>query len=248
MLGRGNNQFIFTQEKVIKLSASKEEAEFMKTHDDVFVPVLATNPLTMYRWEEHTGEETKRALFVGLKLLRLLWHQDGKTNPEWHHLLRHHLQDLYYRHRQRLVYPKWQIDELVMRVKFGYDNGVKSRVIHGDPTAANLLRAPMSMRKPRYNYDYRWIDPLHRPYIPGDAHVDLGKMFQSCWGYEDILRGSTTATFDKVLAKDLAAEVGMNFNLAYDWATIHLMRLLPYQEERVHNIFCDVLNEIFEEL
>jgi hypothetical protein len=233
MLGRGKNQFVCTQTKVIKLSASIEEAEFMQTHTEVFVPVHSIDPLTMARWDECNHFEPREALSAGLDLLhKHLWTIEAPS-LHWRDPLHTHMHNIFTKYTFKFPFLKLQdvVHGLHCEVRAPYC------LIHGDATAANLLRAPGPLH-------YRWIDPLHRHYIPGDPHVDLGKMFQSCWGYERILLGANQFTFDESLAHELCNRVDLSYDLAWKWHIIHLIRLLPYQDERVSLIFQKILNDI----
>jgi len=235
MLGRGGSKFQFGRDKVIKLSASIEEAIFMDAHPKVFIPVLKTTPLTMPHWREPIiGRENQYALVSGLhKLKNHLWsHSSPYLRENWRLLLEHHLH--LQRRTHRLDFNEDLIDRTVRSIKVS-----KPRLIHGDATLANMLANPDTGV-------WRWIDPLERTYIPGDPHVDLGKLFQSCWEYERILiDASFKGHFNMVFAHQLAEYAGLDYNQGQLWCIIHIMRLLPYQEARVRIAFEEILSCIF---
>jgi hypothetical protein len=238
VLGRGNNKFVFTQSKVIKLTASEHEAKFMQTHTKVCVPVHSIDPLTMERWYDIDQYKPRVPLTYGVDLLhKHLWTINASP-CHWHDALHQHMHGIFGKYTFK--FPFWSLEDVIhdlhREVKAPYC------LIHGDATAANLVHAPLVMRR---DFRYRWIDPLNRSYIPGDPHVDLGKMFQSCWGYERILLGDDKdIKFNEQLARDLCKHVNLSFDLAWKWHIIHLFRLLPYQDSRVSLIFQEILNDI----
>ncbi len=237
MQGRGGNKFHFENNYVTKLTASLREAEFMKAFPLAFIPVLETQPLKMPRWHDAELLEQREALTTGLKLLKkYVWTKPANKKPEWKLLLSQHLHGTYQLYT--FAFPEKLID-----VTLDSLTSDACCAIHGDPTAANILKDNIVKHYPRR---WRWIDPLDRPYIPNDPHVDLGKMFQSCWGYERILVDETfKGNFNYELAFELTTLTTLNYKRAWLWHIIHLIRLLPYQDRRVRRRFERILSVHF---
>lgn len=220
----------------------------MDAYPEVFVPILGYADLQvplqsnreamvwyrMPRLEQPEPRHLEPALLAGLGRLSDLWRVENPTyNGYWRYHLGLHLEgrirryqldvDLDFMHRTVDALPEcrrpWQ-------------------QIHGDATFANIVYTPGD----RNIHTWLWIDPLDRGFIPGDPHVDLGKMYQSCWGYEQTLYGSTNPPkFDIILARKLAHRAQLSYKAGYLWAIIHLIRLLPYQDDRVKAVYAHVL-------
>lgn len=110
------------------------------------------------------------------------------------------------------------------------------RMVHGDSTVANLLWVHSTLR---------WIDPLYRDYVPGHPAVDVGKFWQSCWNYENVVRGQAPF-FDFDNAREVARACGVSETDAETWLLVHLARLLRYHEPRVQHAFREVLEDHYE--
>lgn len=90
--------------------------------------------------------------------------------------------------------------------------------VHGDPTFENVMRR---------GDDLVLIDPIPgRSYAPDILGVDLGKILQSCCGYEAVLAG------DAVVAEPdiswLADFEPVDRDLAILFGLIHVCRFMPY--------------------
>lgn len=156
---------------------------------------------------------------TGIDLLReYLWSNPSTPKTNWKPQLVNHL---------RTIYPS---SGLMARVERLADVD-PCRRIHGDATLANLLRFPFGVR---------WIDPLDRPYVPGDPLVDAGKILQSCYGYENVLAGRKTDQHylyqPRVVLEALLDEFGdSGLDRARTWSLVHLARLLRYHTPGVQN-------------
>lgn len=128
------------------------------------------------------------------------------------------------------VYPSDRLRGLVAAI-----DAPNNHRIHGDATLANLVVYPV--------IGPRWIDPLERPWVPGDPMVDVGKMLQSAHGYEAVLAGDR-GRFDARLAAlaldgaDPAARERANV-----WLLVHLARLLRYHTRGVQRWALAVLRD-----
>lgn len=220
--------------RVLKHCATaKEEAAFMMRHPDVFVGITNVTPSSyMMRCLRPAHPAMLHQLGEGLEKLRILWGRIPSTdhvftNPNWRAHLISHLEEQITKHQ--LQVSKSFAQALVLALP----SGPEVFQIHGDPTLANLVYD---------GFEPFWIDPLQRPYIPNMACVDVGKMFQSCWGYEQILcKMKNVPQFNRRVAEELAEAAGVNFEDAFKWCIVHLIRLLPYQSTRVRVIFEDLL-------
>lgn len=158
----------------------------------------------------------------GRRLLeRRLWSRPAPPKPGWGIRLVEHVSQ---------IYPSPVLLEMVARL---IEWNGSSVTIHGDATAANLVRYPV--------LGVRWIDPLDRPYVPGDPAVDLGKMLQSCWNYEGALRGEH-------VWRDVVTETEVLHGIdpatqarARMWSLVHMARLLRYHTSDVRDKFVEVL-------
>jgi hypothetical protein len=209
----------------------------MSRFPSCFVPVSRIafkNEFSMPRYLEPDIEvEREEALTAGLNGLQWMWKHvyPADRTPHWRDLLLQHLRKKV-KERMLEVRPEL-IAELVARLS----PSPIHRCIHGDSTLANILRMPGEIRL------WFWIDPLACPYIPNDPRVDLGKLFQSCYDYERVLAGLNEPVFDEKLAKKLATSAYMSFKDGWNWMLVHLIRLLPYQDERVRAVYEKVLRE-----
>lgn len=94
---------------------------------------------------------------------------------------------------------------------------------HGDPTAENVMR--------RRGNGYVFIDPIGASeVVPDSPAVDIGKMLQSAYGWEDakysngILAYSHSDVKNEFIGKD-DEEL---FAAGEYWAVVHVMRAVPY--------------------
>lgn len=249
-LGRGGPDRLVFSDREVSKRAPLWEPVIMDTYPEVFVPVLGytdletTGPLGREPWvwfrmprlRPPALYELEPALFTGLACLHDLWRVENPTiNGSWRYHLGLHLEG-----RIRRNGLDVDIDFMHSIVEKLPEPNRPWRQIHGDATLANLVHGPNDADI----VTWQWIDPLDRGFIPGDPHVDLGKMYQSCWGYEATLFGSTNAPkFDTILARKLAHRSHLSYEVGRLWAVIHLIRLLPYQDERVKVVYAQVLRD-----
>ena len=156
-------------------------------------------------------------LGAGIALLRRhLWSQRVPPKLQWKPRLLNHL---------RTIYPSSALEERVRDLP-DVDPCVR---IHGDATLANLVRYPFGVR---------WIDPLDRPYVPGDPLVDVGKVLQSLHGYELTLDGNPAHPWPISPCLTDQAMTGLRETereRAQTWTLVHLARLLRYHSRDVQN-------------
>lgn len=239
-LGRSSSRFEFTDQYVRKFmndppSESFAEAKFMKEHPNVFIPILQIrdDSFDMPLWKSpKIPLDSSQALLSGLTRLELLWEKESGTSllPQWRDALSVHL-NKYVEAYSLQVNPNL-VSFLVMSIP----EPQKNVVIHGDPTLANILWDG-------FDYEnWRWIDPLHRYYIPNDSAVDVGKMFQSCLGYEEVLLGQIP-TFNFRLMEKISERSKVELRFGIRWAMIHIIRLLPYQRPADREIFEGILKD-----
>lgn len=104
-------------------------------------------------------------------------------------------------------------------VQSAYD--VPSALAHGDPTAENVMLR-RSSGKPVL------IDPIESTEaVPDSPCVDIGKMFQSAYGWETAKYGVDMPTYS---VKDIVSAVDDEKLVAGGraWAVVHVVRALPY--------------------
>lgn len=241
-LGRGlgdgaGSKLVFYQDTVIK-TAPREEPEYMRGHSGVFVPVLwideaaltSNGHITRYAmpfYKAPNVSDREEGLTAGLERLRTLWRIEYIKPAlwNWRTQLRFHL-------RQQILKYRLNVDGLRLEeVIDALPEVERHACIHGDATFANLVWNEVTG-------DWLWIDPLQRNYIPGDPHVDLGKMFQSCFEYEEALLGLVNEPrFDASLSTLLAQQAHLDWHIGRLWCYIHIVRLLPYQDARVRLMY-----------
>jgi hypothetical protein len=103
---------------------------------------------------------------------------------------------------------------------------LRTVLTHGDPTFENVMMRVC---------DYVLIDPIpSKPTSPNLMALDLGKIVQSCCGYEAASRGMVPGTPDVTWLESFSA---VEQDAALTFALYHVLRLLPYlnsQQERDH--------------
>jgi len=229
-MGRGRSHLRFDAHTVTKKVVNAWEPLFMRRFPEVFVEVkdIKHHEFTMVRLNEPDYLEP-RALLEASSSLKTLWNTPWRgSDKDWREKLRAHLKNL------RIITDA-EVDALISQLR----DVEKPCWIHGDPTLANLLQS---------SNGYHWIDPLLREYIPGDPHVDLGKMYQSCLGYEQVLLNKPSAvgtlSRDPELLDDIAELYSLDRDLGLAWCAVHYLRLMPYQEEKDKTIFHTILRAL----
>jgi len=171
-------------------------------------------------------QATARDLPAGIdRLRRFVWSRPAPWRLGWRPLLLEHLWN---------VYPSPRLLERAAELVAPET----SRQIHGDATAANLIRIP--------GIGVRWIDALDRPYVPGDWRVDVGKALQSCWGYEAALTGGRVELDQDVRLELIGDETYSNVFAIETWFLIHVARLLRYHSDHVSRQFRSVMEDEYE--
>jgi len=217
----------------------------MRRFPEVFAPVheiidkRVTEPdarppyyrFIMPRFESAVSEDVYMGLLAGAQRLQTLWAvNSNETIPYWRERLLTHLKQQIETHQ--LYVDVYTLAHVIEQLPNPISPGC---CIHGDATLANLLWE-------RPTNKWWWIDPLRRPFIPNDPHVDLGKMFQSCFEYEAVLTHVTNRpAFNHDVARRLAEKTHLSYAAGRLWLYIHLVRLLPYQVLRVRKIYEHVL-------
>lgn len=233
-MGKSGSDIKF-HEHYVEKTCSAWEAKYVCDHPDTFVGGFQTpTGLMMPRLEVPTILDGQYVILQGLTALRSLWVKMSTPEPKenWRVLLMAKLQTL----RQRLDI-KLDQHRLVKLLK----DGARCK-IHGDPTIANLLYD-------KGKRQWVWCDPLQRDYIPDFKEVDVGKMLQSCWNYERVIKfESELPSFNEPLARVICEKTHADYEQANLWCLVHLIRLIPYQEERVAALYKGIVNELASRL
>lgn len=208
----------------------------MRSHPEVFVPVTAysASHFTMPRYMPAT-EENQLVSASDLLFTHLWTKPEHNTSRLWPNFLKDHLQEQIQRHL--LCVDVRKTIKLVQMIGDRRDEHKPYVTIHGDPTLANLLRRP--------DGGMCWIDPLQRNYIPGDPHVDLGKLYQSCVGYEHFLTSGKPLSDFTWLMGGLANQYNLSLVTGVMWLAIHLVRLLPYQPSALRPEFEQLVARLY---
>lgn len=218
-----------------------EQPRIMRRHPGAYLPVYATMnrpdgavTYVMPRaWAPDISRDGDAALVQGyLRLRDAAWDDEPPTRADrgWRDRLRDHLVTVALRVN---VDPSLAV-ALAERAD-GTGDGAYS--IHGDASLANLVYLP--------DAGWRWIDPMHRDYVPGLREVDVGKMLLSAHGVERVLLGIDPApTPNRRLVNELLTLAQRDQIDVADcrvWMKIHALRILPYLPS-------DALRETFKVL
>ena len=91
---------------------------------------------------------------------------------------------------------------------------------HGDPTAENVMVRP--------GYGMVFIDPIRATeVVPDSPAVDVGKVLQSAYGWEDAKYSSGVLAYKPGDIKDALKDDEL-FVVGEAWAVVHIMRAIPY--------------------
>lgn len=95
-----------------------------------------------------------------------------------------------------------------------------SALAHGDPTAENVML--------RAGYGTVLIDPIRSTeVVPDSPAVDIGKMLQSACGWENAKYGTGPSMFTRSSLRRAIANDEL-FSVGEAWATVHVIRAIPY--------------------
>ena len=236
-LSRGGSRSIKRQNNTVVKTVTRKELETLQRMAAAFVEVLSWRavgadkcqiemPLLL---EAMSLVDPAPAMLRGVQTLKQhVWSvRNYDPHVGWRSLL-----------RERLLEIRPKSADSVNNLIAGLPEPMTHCCIHGDPTAANLLYDCGRRR-------WVWCDPLDRPWVPGDPAVDVGKMFQSCWGYEETLLSGAEPMWNGALAHELADTAGVSFEAARSWCYVHIIRLLPYVKgTATERGFNEVLNDV----
>lgn len=103
---------------------------------------------------------------------------------------------------------------------------------HGDCTIENLMRKSTGK--------LCFIDPLPAsPKMPALQSVDIGKMLQSCWGYEEAKGTAKSIGWDRRDLVDhiLDKSTEQERDASLYFMCVHYLRLIPYQHKTLQPFF-----------
>lgn len=241
-LGRGGEGRVrFFHDRVKKVSR-EWEPKYLASHHDVFVRVKSVQSyngtdlveFTMPRLRAPSiPNEGAEALASGYEKLQRLWRHRYFVDPfqfaGWRDRLFRHLST-----RMSAV-PDFP-DTLILDVIARLPEPEPPIAIHGDATLANLLFD-------KIQNTWVWCDPLDREFIPQDRRVDMGKILQSCYGYERVLLGQRDSLALNTTWIPFLMD-SWDYEIAHIWCIIHFMRAIPYQDDRVKEIIVKWLREL----
>lgn len=104
---------------------------------------------------------------------------------------------------------------------------VRAGLTHGDPTFDNMML--------RHDGQFVIIDPIPAtPAVPDLIAVDMGKVLQSCFGFERIRYGGQWSRVSPTLPDIFLSMIGSNIECqaALYWCAVHLVRAIPYMESQ----------------
>jgi hypothetical protein len=91
---------------------------------------------------------------------------------------------------------------------------------HGDPTAENIMVRP--------GHGMVFIDPIRATeVVPDSPAVDVGKVLQSAYGWEDAKYSTEMVAYLPSDIKDVLRDDEL-FAVGQSWAVVHIMRAIPY--------------------
>lgn len=239
-LGRGRSHLTFHDYTVTKEVPDLWEPLYMRSFPKVFTSVISTHRAPPYSFTMPFGRAAEPrdlapAFMDAVQRLRELWEVPwGGQDEDWRLRLRAHL--------FRVVSVNHLDVSLVAvdRIITWLPDVTIPVCIHGDPTLANCV---FDSRK----RGWYWIDPLTRSYVPGDPHVDLGKLYQSCLGYEYVLCDRIWPDQHDFM-ETLTHVLGLKVDVGLLWCAIHIIRLIPYQEQRHQSIFEGMFHTVWEKI
>lgn len=166
-----------------------------------------------------------------MRLMSRVWSQFPRTrsHPDWHTNLK--------RHFHATCYPiisdafMSDVNALIDRVALVHQSDC---TIHGDCTLDNLLWSSPRPHKHGTAIQLLISDPLPTDdRIPQHRAVDLGKMLQSAVGWENLrYLGKPSIQVKSCVDAVLDGEDKETRDIAWVWCLIHLLRILPYAEQK----------------
>ena len=109
---------------------------------------------------------------------------------------------------------------------------------HGDPTFCNTLWL---------NERHAWVlcDPIPSFELPDIRAIDLGKLLQSCFGFEQIMYGWKYSTPPNPLWVNVLCDSHNEWKAAIFFGMLHIMRLLPYAPLNFHEEFLKMYDDMY---
>lgn len=103
-------------------------------------------------------------------------------------------------------------------------------LIHGDPTAANIMRRHVvDAAGERDGDEVVLIDPIApMGKVPSLPAVDAGKLLQSALGWENVLEREVDVPWGGMAAEVLTALPMVDPRQAWFWCAVHCARVVPY--------------------
>ncbi len=170
-----------------------------------------------------------------MRLITHVWQHPPiiKTQEGWAENLGNYLKGVLNTHH----IPDEDAKYLLFLVKAMEFEGGTECAIHGDCTVDNVLQPGKFIDKENVD-GHVWIsDPIppdHR--IPSHREVDLGKLLQSCIGWENMkYAGNPPIPIEMCIPEALALEDFRSKRLAWIWCAIHHVRILPYAVDPTRN-------------
>lgn len=91
---------------------------------------------------------------------------------------------------------------------------------HGDPTSENIMVRP--------GYGMVFIDPIRATeVVPDSPAVDVGKVLQSAYGWEDAKYATGVVAYKPSDIKSVLEDDAL-YRVGESWAVVHIMRAVPY--------------------
>jgi hypothetical protein len=185
-------------------------------------------------YDLHHDEVFGDGMFFGIidRLQTRIWSQPPEVlfDPEFH---KSKIDALAQRFHER-----WEQKRLVAGYRAITWETLPACLTHGDPTLDNVL-----LRRPYDPATFDWSsvvlsDPLPATTaVPDLRCVDIGKVYQSLYGYEFIRYGDpglVNVTLRGFLEFEQSLVDENEVYAAHYWHMIHLLRCLPYVDERVN--------------
>jgi hypothetical protein len=112
--------------------------------------------------------------------------------------------------------------EILISAKIAGDGAYRMQhcLTHGDPTAENVMKNATG--------DFVFIDPIPATeVVPDSPAVDIGKMLQSAYGWEDAKYQTGVIAYRRSDLKEQIEDDRL-FAVGEAWGVVHVMRAVPY--------------------
>lgn len=221
------------------LGRTREQGEWIVKHGSEIFPSIVQTIEDGYIMEklEHVDYWEVSPYFIHSSLKTHVWSQPAVTPPtvNTRKFLLEKIEAIVDQSLEKLVSDATKRKIMVDADKAAvgaYDFG--PALAHGDPTAENVMR--------RTGYGNVLIDPIKSSEaVPDSPTVDVGKMLQSAYGWESAKYGTGIVAYRPEDVADALDNIEL-FEIGQSWATVHIVRAVPYIIKNLPESLSNVIN------